>query len=158
MDLFILTVFVCAGVARLARFNITAAAIPHDASGKARYFEGLPIPSSLLLVCGMALCLALGTFDTGAGEWSGAPRSFTGALGAYFNVTPSGVPFGTSSLDVSEQIHKVFTALGAESVFGHRIVYGLASYLGTFTVHRISFLWLGWSMALVSKTLRIPKP
>ena len=55
LDTLILTVFVCAGVARLARFNITAAAVPRDASGKAQYFEGLPIPSSLCLVCGLSL-------------------------------------------------------------------------------------------------------
>jgi CDP-diacylglycerol---serine O-phosphatidyltransferase len=50
LDTIILTGFICCGLARLARFNATAALIPKDASGKARYFEGLPIPSSLVLV------------------------------------------------------------------------------------------------------------
>jgi CDP-diacylglycerol--serine O-phosphatidyltransferase len=50
LDTVILTGFICCGLARLARFNATAAIIPKDDSGKARYFEGLPIPSSLMLV------------------------------------------------------------------------------------------------------------
>ena len=45
-----LTVFICCGLARLARFNATVASVPKDTSGKAKYFEGLPIPSSLGLV------------------------------------------------------------------------------------------------------------
>jgi CDP-diacylglycerol---serine O-phosphatidyltransferase len=50
LDTVILTGFICSGLARLARFNATAALVPKDESGKARYFEGLPIPSSLVLV------------------------------------------------------------------------------------------------------------
>ena len=37
-------------MARLARFNATVALIPKGNGGKAKYFEGLPIPSSLGLV------------------------------------------------------------------------------------------------------------
>jgi CDP-diacylglycerol--serine O-phosphatidyltransferase len=50
LDTVILTGFICSGLARLARFNATAALVPKDAAGKAKYFEGLPIPSSLFLV------------------------------------------------------------------------------------------------------------
>ena len=50
----VLTCFICCGLARLARFNATVALVPKDASGKAHYFEGLPIPSSLALVGVMA--------------------------------------------------------------------------------------------------------
>lgn len=50
LDTVCLTGFICCGLARLARFNATVALIPKDAGGKARYFEGLPIPSSLALV------------------------------------------------------------------------------------------------------------
>lgn len=46
----VLTGFICCGLARLARFNATVASVPKDASGKSKYFEGLPIPSSLGLV------------------------------------------------------------------------------------------------------------
>ncbi|KAI0150590.1 CDP-diacylglycerol-serine O-phosphatidyltransferase [Xylariaceae sp. FL1272] len=47
LDHVFLTFFVLCGLTRLARFNVTAANIPHDASGKASYFEGTPIPTSL---------------------------------------------------------------------------------------------------------------
>jgi len=50
LDTVALTGFICCGLARLARFNATVALVPKDTSGKARYFEGLPIPSSLGLV------------------------------------------------------------------------------------------------------------
>jgi CDP-diacylglycerol--serine O-phosphatidyltransferase len=45
---------VLCGLTRLARFNVTAAAIPKDATGKARYFEGTPIPTTLGLDALMA--------------------------------------------------------------------------------------------------------
>lgn len=35
------------GLARLACFNVTTESVPKDASGKAAYFMGLPIPTSL---------------------------------------------------------------------------------------------------------------
>lgn len=50
LDTVALTGFICCGLARLARFNATVALVPKDQSGKAKYFEGLPIPSSLALV------------------------------------------------------------------------------------------------------------
>lgn len=54
LDQFLLTCFVLSGLARLARFNVTASNVPKDASGKAQYFEGLPIPTSLGIVGLMA--------------------------------------------------------------------------------------------------------
>ncbi|KAF9069918.1 CDP-diacylglycerol-serine O-phosphatidyltransferase [Rhodocollybia butyracea] len=50
LDTVFLTGFICCGLARLARFNATVALVPKDKGGKAKYFEGLPIPSSLFLV------------------------------------------------------------------------------------------------------------
>ncbi|KAI1406296.1 CDP-diacylglycerol--serine O-phosphatidyltransferase [Hypoxylon fuscum] len=47
LDHALLAVFVLCGLTRLARFNVTAANIPKDASGKASYFEGTPIPTTL---------------------------------------------------------------------------------------------------------------
>nr|GAT58740.1 phosphatidylserine synthase [Mycena chlorophos] len=49
LDTVLLTTFICCGLARLARFNATVALVPKDEAGKAKYFEGLPIPSSLAL-------------------------------------------------------------------------------------------------------------
>lgn len=54
LDQLFLTVFVLAGLARLARFNVTTGNVPKDSSGKAAYFEGLPIPTSLGIVALMA--------------------------------------------------------------------------------------------------------
>ena len=48
-DRIILTGFVACGVSRLARYNITAEALSGE-EGKVKYFEGTPIPTSLLLV------------------------------------------------------------------------------------------------------------
>jgi CDP-diacylglycerol--serine O-phosphatidyltransferase len=45
----ILLYFVACGISRLARFNATADALA-DESGKVKYFEGTPIPSSVLIV------------------------------------------------------------------------------------------------------------
>lgn len=42
-----LTFFVLCGLTRLARFNVTVQVLPKDASGKSKYFEGTPIPTSL---------------------------------------------------------------------------------------------------------------
>jgi CDP-diacylglycerol--serine O-phosphatidyltransferase len=48
-DRLVLVYFVCCGVSRLARFNVTAEAL--SAGGdKVKYFEGTPIPTSVLLV------------------------------------------------------------------------------------------------------------
>jgi CDP-diacylglycerol--serine O-phosphatidyltransferase len=54
-DRIILTCFVACGVSRLARYNVTADELSGE-SGKVKYFEGTPIPTSLLLV--MVLCTA----------------------------------------------------------------------------------------------------
>jgi CDP-diacylglycerol--serine O-phosphatidyltransferase len=52
-DRVILIYFVACGVSRLARFNITAEALAQGGD-KVKYFEGTPIPTSLLLVFVMA--------------------------------------------------------------------------------------------------------
>jgi len=54
MDHLLLTFFVLCGLTRLARFNVTVAMVPKDESGKAAYFEGTPIPMSLINVQIMA--------------------------------------------------------------------------------------------------------
>ena len=54
-DAAILTYFVCCGISRLARFNVTAASLTNVATGKVKYFEGLPIPTSVFLVILLAV-------------------------------------------------------------------------------------------------------
>jgi CDP-diacylglycerol--serine O-phosphatidyltransferase len=74
-DIVILIYFVACGVSRLARYNVTAEQLA-GSEGKVRYFEGTPIPSSLILVAIVAVCawrdrigdtLPLGAVDVGAG-------------------------------------------------------------------------------------------
>ena len=48
-DRVVLGFFVACGVSRLARYNVTAESLSDDA-GKVKYFEGTPIPTSLVLV------------------------------------------------------------------------------------------------------------
>ncbi len=59
LDVVILIFFVSCGISRLARFNITADQLA-DAGGKVQYFEGTPIPSSLLLILVLAVCFYTG--------------------------------------------------------------------------------------------------
>lgn len=53
-DRIILVYFVTCGVSRLARYNVTAEALS-EGTGKVKFFEGTPIPTSILLVGIMAL-------------------------------------------------------------------------------------------------------
>ena len=61
-DRIVLVYFVACGVSRLARYNVTADALS-EGSDKVKYFEGTPIPTSILLVGLLALA-----------AWSGAVR------------------------------------------------------------------------------------
>jgi len=54
IDVLILSFFVLCGLTRLARFNVTVTTIPKDLTGKSKFFEGLPIPTSLFMVALMA--------------------------------------------------------------------------------------------------------
>lgn len=58
-DWAVLTYFVCCGLSRLARYNVTAGSLS-DATGKVMYFEGTPIPTSLVLVLGVAALVFTG--------------------------------------------------------------------------------------------------
>jgi len=109
LDTVCLTGFICCGLARLARFNATVALIPKDTGGKARYFEGLPIPSSLALVSVMFYWARQGWVEGQAG----LPGGIVTLWG------PSG---------------------------------------GRGDVHLVSVLFGLWAAAMVSKTLRVPKP
>ncbi len=58
-DRIALAYFVACGVSRLARYNVTAEALS-DGGDKVKYFEGTPIPTSLLIVGLLALAASLG--------------------------------------------------------------------------------------------------
>ena len=61
-DRIVLAYFVACGVSRLARYNVTAESLSVG-TNKVKYFEGTPIPTSVLLVIMMAYA-----------AWSGALR------------------------------------------------------------------------------------
>jgi CDP-diacylglycerol--serine O-phosphatidyltransferase len=62
--------FVCCGVSRLARFNVTAEQLAGDNdSGKVKYFEGTPIPTSVVLTGVLAAAAWYG--HLGDGIWGG---------------------------------------------------------------------------------------
>jgi CDP-diacylglycerol--serine O-phosphatidyltransferase len=62
-DVMILTYFVICGVSRLARFNVTAAVLTDRESGKVKYFEGTPIPTSIVIVLLLGIASFLGRID-----------------------------------------------------------------------------------------------
>lgn len=77
LDVAIFIYFVTCGISRLARYNITAAQLA-DQTGKVRYYEGTPIPLSLLLVVILGICfytgrigenLPLGAIEMGWLQW-----------------------------------------------------------------------------------------
>jgi CDP-diacylglycerol--serine O-phosphatidyltransferase len=100
-DWAILIYFVCCGVSRLARFNVTAETLAAGGD-KVKYFEGTPIPTSVVLVGVLALAGWQGRFD--------------------------------------------------EDIYG-----GVFS-LGPWDLHPLSLLFFASGSAMISKTLKIPKP
>ncbi len=100
-DVAALVFFVCCGVSRLARYNVTADAMAGP-GGKVTHFEGTPIPTSVVLTGVIALA-----------AWQG----------------------------------RIGDAL-----------WGGALTLGPWTLHPLVLLFVLSGSAMVSKTLRIPKP
>ncbi|MBA4136339.1 MAG: CDP-diacylglycerol--serine O-phosphatidyltransferase [Opitutus sp.] len=72
LDVVILLYFVACGISRLARFNATASDLA-DESGKVKYFEGTPIPTSVfivLLLAGLHFAGQLRPGDIWLGTWT----------------------------------------------------------------------------------------
>ena len=101
-DMLCLTYFVVCGVSRLARFNVTASALSDSSTGKVKYFEGTPIPTSIVIVVLLGVALRLGRIESDL--WLGAHR------------------------------------------------------LGPALLHPLSLLFVVSGSAMISATLRIPKP
>ncbi len=96
-DCILLVYFVCCGVSRLARYNVTAEALSAGAD-KVKYFEGTPIPTSVVLVGVLALAAWQGS--VGATIWGGAWQ-----LGPW-QLHPLTLLFGLSgTLMISKTLH-----------------------------------------------------
>jgi CDP-diacylglycerol---serine O-phosphatidyltransferase len=96
-DRAVLIYFVACGVSRLARFNVTAETLS-EGEDKVKYFEGTPIPTSVLLV----IVLALAGWNDRLGErlWLGQVQLGPAEL------HPLVVLFAVSgSLMISKTIH-----------------------------------------------------
>jgi CDP-diacylglycerol---serine O-phosphatidyltransferase len=65
--------FVCCGVSRLARFNVTAESLSGDGE-KVKHFEGAPIPTSVLITAVLAFAAWQGRIggDLYGGSWNAA--------------------------------------------------------------------------------------
>lgn len=61
-DALILIYFVVCGISRLARFNVTTAALAGP-TGKVKYYEGTPIPTSIVIVIVLGVLLWQGRVD-----------------------------------------------------------------------------------------------
>jgi CDP-diacylglycerol--serine O-phosphatidyltransferase len=62
LDVLVLLYFVGCGISRLARFNVTSASLSGD-DGKVKYFEGTPIPTSVLLVLALGWLVSRGSIE-----------------------------------------------------------------------------------------------
>lgn len=73
-DALILVYFVCCGVGRLARYNVTAESLTAE-TGKVKYFEGTPIPTSVVLVAVLAAACWQGRIGASlyGGAWTIGP-------------------------------------------------------------------------------------
>ena len=77
LDVAILLYFVCCGISRLARFNATADALS-DESGKVRYFEGTPIPTSVFIVLFLLGLHLAGKLGAGGSDGEGRGEVWLG--------------------------------------------------------------------------------
>ena len=70
-DAVMLVYFVCCGVSRLARYNVTAESLSAG-SDKVKYFEGTPIPTSVVLTAVFAWAVWQGRVGTAiyGGSWN----------------------------------------------------------------------------------------
>ena len=73
-DWLVLSYFVGCGVSRLARYNVTAETLA-EGSDKVKYFEGTPIPTSLLIVLMLGVAAWQGALgpDIWLGQWQLGP-------------------------------------------------------------------------------------
>ena len=73
-DAVALIYFVCCGVSRLARYNVTAETLS-EGSDKVAYFEGTPIPTSVVLTAVLTIAAWQGALGTAlwGGSWMIGP-------------------------------------------------------------------------------------
>jgi CDP-diacylglycerol--serine O-phosphatidyltransferase len=95
-DRVVLAYFVACGVSRLARYNVTVDELS-EGTGKVKYFEGTPIPTSFVVVCLLSFAASLGAL--GDRMWFGSV-SFSGHV-----LHPLTLIFGLSGSLMISRIH-----------------------------------------------------
>lgn len=95
-DRIVLAYFVACGVSRLARYNVTAEELS-EGTGKVKYFEGTPIPTSFLILCVLSVAIARGAI--GEQMWLGEVSLFGHVL------HPLTLIFGVSGSLMISRIH-----------------------------------------------------
>jgi CDP-diacylglycerol--serine O-phosphatidyltransferase len=138
LDIACLLFFVSGGLARLARFNATVALVPTAKSGSIKYFTGIPIPSSLGLTAFMAGCAKTGNF-VGAKGWAAGLSDVAKTLASHGS-------------DASKIDWTAMRRLG-DLPGGTIKLFGEAGGVGE--IHLLSFVFLAWAAAMVSKTLKV---
>jgi CDP-diacylglycerol--serine O-phosphatidyltransferase len=93
----ILCYFVCCGVSRLARYNVSAEELS-GGTDKVKYFEGTPIPTSVVITA----VLAVAAWQGALGEqlWGGAWQ-----LGPWLLHPLSALYLLSGSLMISKTLH-----------------------------------------------------
>jgi CDP-diacylglycerol--serine O-phosphatidyltransferase len=83
-DGLVMVYFVCCGVSRLARYNVTAESLSEGAD-KVAYFEGTPIPTSLLITGVLAAVAALNGLGAAlpGGVWTIGPWQLHPLVGVF---------------------------------------------------------------------------
>ncbi len=94
----VLVFFVACGISRLARYNATAATLSAG-TGKVKYYEGTPIPTSLLIVAMLAWAYASGGVHeqlwggvVHLGPWQLHPLALVYAVSGSFMVSTIRIP------------------------------------------------------------------
>ncbi len=97
-DALILIYFVVCGISRLARFNVTAAALA-DSTGKVRYYEGTPNPTSIIIVILLGIAYLQGWVDgrlplssIDVGPWTFHPLSILYAISGSAMISSVRIP------------------------------------------------------------------
>lgn len=97
-DRVILLYFVACGVSRLARYNVTAEKLTGE-TGKVKYYEGTPIPTSLILVVVMAIATWVGALGdqlwfgmVHLGPWQFHPLSLMFAISGSLMISTIRIP------------------------------------------------------------------
>lgn len=148
VDSLLLCFFVLSGLSRLARFNVTAASLPKDATGKAKYFEGTPIPTTLTIAGLMAYWTAQGWFEPVAVPGSASSATIAGKLADKVGVA--------GAADTAARLFPFWASPSAVPPSG--LPGGVLGRGTAWEMHPVVLIFVLSGCLMVSRTLHIPKP